>query len=40
MEASGVFTDVRPVTDAASHTLQLHMRLTGRPDPTTLTPDG
>lgn len=32
MEASGVFTDVRPITNAADHTIQLRMRLTGRPD--------
>lgn len=41
MEASGVFTDVRPITNAADHTLQLRMRLTGRPETAAaLNPDG
>jgi hypothetical protein len=41
MEASGVFTDVRPLTNAADHTLQLRMRLTGRPETAAaLNPDG
>lgn len=38
MEASGVFTDVRPITNAADHTLQLRMRLTGRPETAALNP--
>jgi len=40
MEASGVFTDVRPITNAADHTLQLRMRLTGRTESAALNPDG
>jgi hypothetical protein len=38
MEASGVFTDVRPLTNAADHTLQLRMRLTGRAEAAALNP--
>lgn len=42
MEASGLFTDVRPVTNASDRTIRLRMRLTGRPDPAqaALNPDG
>jgi hypothetical protein len=42
MEASGVFTDVRPITNASDRTIRLRMRLTGRPDPAqaALNPDG
>lgn len=42
MEASGAFTDVRPVTNASDRTIRLRMRLTGRLDPaqTALSPDG
>ncbi len=42
MEASGMFTDVRPITNASDRTIRLRMRLTGRPDPAqaALNPDG
>lgn len=42
MEASGLFTDVRPITNASDRTIRLRMRLTGRPDPAqaALNPDG
>lgn len=42
MEASGMFTEVRPVTNASDRTIRLRMRLTGRPDiaQAALNPDG
>ena len=40
LEASGAFADVRPMTNAADHSIQLRMRLTGQADGAALSPGG